>query len=65
MKFAITGGTGFVGKELTNLLLSQGHQVFILTRSAKKSDSSITFVKWLTEGATPETELEGIDGIIT
>lgn len=64
MKFAITGGTGFVGKELTNLLLSQGHQVFILTRSDKKSDSSITFVKWLTEGATPETELEGIDGII-
>lgn len=64
MKFAITGGTGFVGKELTNLLLSQGHQVFILTRSDKKSDSSITFVKWLTDGATPETELEGIDGII-
>lgn len=64
MKFAITGGTGFVGKELTHLLLSQGHQVFILTRSDKKSDSSITFVKWLAEGATPETELEGIDGII-
>lgn len=64
MKIAITGGTGFVGKELTNLLLSQGHQVYILTRSDKKSDSAVTYVKWLTDGAAPENQLEGIDGIV-
>lgn len=64
MKIAITGGTGFVGKELTNLLLSQGHHVYILTRSDHKSDSAVTYVKWLTDGATPEKHLEGIDGIV-
>ncbi|MFC4355687.1 TIGR01777 family oxidoreductase [Chryseomicrobium palamuruense] len=64
MKIAITGGTGFVGKELTNLLLSEGHHVYILTRSDKKSDSSITYVSWLNKGAKPEDQLQGIDAII-
>lgn len=64
MKIAITGGTGFVGKELTNLLLSEGHQVYILTRSNKKSDSAITYVQWMTKGAKPEDHLQGIDAIV-
>ena len=36
MKIAITGGTGFVGRELTELLLQKGHEVYILSRSAKQ-----------------------------
>lgn len=64
MKIAITGGTGFVGKELTNLLLSEGHHVYILTRSNKKSDSAITYVQWMTKGAKPEDHLQGIDAIV-
>lgn len=64
MKIAITGGTGFVGKALTNLLLAEGHQVYILTRSKKKSDNAVTYVTWLQEGARPEEVLEGIDGIV-
>lgn len=64
MKIAITGGTGFVGKELTNLLLSEGHHVYILTRSNKKSDSSITYVPWLKNGAKPEEQLQGIDAFV-
>ena len=40
MKIAITGGTGFVGSELTNLLVQKGHEVFILTRSLNKQVSS-------------------------
>jgi len=32
MRIFITGGTGFVGSELTKLLLSKGHDVTVLTR---------------------------------
>jgi len=35
MKVFLTGGTGFVGKTLTHQMLSQGHDVTVLTRSAK------------------------------
>lgn len=33
MKILITGGTGFVGKQLTSHLIEDGHEVTILTRS--------------------------------
>lgn len=64
MKIAITGGTGFVGNELTQLLVNQGHQVFILTRSDKIAANGITYIKWLTTDAHPEKELVGIDAIV-
>jgi hypothetical protein len=35
MKILITGGTGFVGKQLTSRLIEDGHEVTILTRSMK------------------------------
>jgi uncharacterized protein (TIGR01777 family) len=35
MKILITGGTGFVGTQLTNRLIQEGHGVTILTRSPK------------------------------
>lgn len=41
MKIFITGGTGFVGKNLVPALIRSGHEVCILTRSGKgKGDSS-------------------------
>lgn len=64
MKIAITGGTGFVGREVTKLLIEKGHDVFILSRSAKKQTNGVTYVKWLTENAAPEKELNGIDAFI-
>lgn len=44
-KILITGGTGLIGKTLTNLLLEQGHDVRILTRS-KKNDDKIKYFQW-------------------
>ena len=37
MKILITGGTGFVGTTLTTRLIKDGHEVTILSRSAKRS----------------------------
>jgi len=39
MKFFITGGTGFVGKGLTQRLKEAGHEVTLLTRSLSKFGS--------------------------
>ena len=36
MRIFITGGTGFVGSYLTQKLISLGHEVMVLTRSAKR-----------------------------
>jgi uncharacterized protein (TIGR01777 family) len=43
----ITGGTGMVGQSLTNLLLSKGYQVIVLTRQQKQaSRANFSFAKW-------------------
>ncbi len=61
MKVAITGGSGFVGQEITKQLTDKGHEVFILTRSKKPSNGSVHMVNWLSEGAQPEIHVEGVD----
>lgn len=64
MKIAITGGTGFLGKELTRLFHSSGHMVYILTRNPKPSTPNTKYVQWLKGGSAPEKQLEGIDAIV-
>ncbi|ALS79362.1 TIGR01777 family oxidoreductase [Planococcus kocurii] len=64
MKVAITGGTGFVGKELTRLLLDRGDEVVILTRNPKTTANKITYAKWLEKDAVPEKQLEGVDAFV-
>ncbi len=64
MKIAITGGSGFVGKELTRLFHTGGHIVYILTRNPKPSTPNTKYIEWLKSGSSPERELEGIDAII-
>ncbi len=47
MKVFMTGGTGFVGRRLSSRLLELGHELMVLTRSAKgkKAGSGFEFVE--------------------
>lgn len=42
----ITGGTGLIGTALTKLLTAKGHQVIILTRTAKPASENIRYALW-------------------
>nr|WP_314897296.1 TIGR01777 family oxidoreductase [uncultured Flavobacterium sp.] len=42
----ISGGSGFIGKHLTNLLIEKGFSVSILSRSDRKSTTDISYFKW-------------------
>jgi uncharacterized protein len=43
----ITGGTGLIGTALTNLLLSKGYKVIILSRSPKESaNNNLLYATW-------------------
>ncbi len=66
MKIAIAGGTGFVGKKLTDYLLDQHHEVFILTRNVAKTSQhpNLRYVEWLKANSNPEKQLYEIDAII-
>lgn len=61
MKVAITGGSGFVGQEITRQLTNEGHEVYILTRSSPSTHGSVHRVQWLSDGTKPEEQLNGVD----
>ncbi|QOG04002.1 TIGR01777 family oxidoreductase [Flavobacterium sp. MDT1-60] len=42
----LTGGTGFIGKHLTDVLIDSGFSVSILSRYPRKNTPSITYYKW-------------------
>ena len=42
----ISGGTGFIGKHLTNLLIANGYSVSILSRSPKQNTTDISYYQW-------------------
>lgn len=52
----ITGGTGFVGKHLTALLIDSGYSVSILSRTKKKSTDTIFYYTWDVEKQLIENE---------
>lgn len=64
MKIVIAGGTGFIGKKLTDMLLTEGHSIVILTRGNRESSGKVQFVKWLEEGAQPEKDIRHADAFI-
>ena len=64
MKFIIAGGTGFIGQKLMDILISEGHEIVILSRKPNQNSGKIKYVKWLEEGAAPENEIGSADGFI-
>lgn len=42
----LTGGSGFIGKHLTDTLLEAGYSVSILSRSERESSEAITYYEW-------------------
>lgn len=52
----LTGGTGFIGKYLTNVLIAKGFTVSILSRSDRKNTPTITYYKWNLEDNYIEEE---------
>lgn len=65
MNILITGGTGFIGEELQTILLKEGHNLIIITRSPKKhedeSAKNLRFISWDDDLAS---EMEDIDAVI-
>jgi len=64
MKIVIAGGSGFIGKKLTKLLLDEGHYIKILTRKAKQSSGNVQYIQWLDGVASPEKEIADADVFI-
>jgi uncharacterized protein len=57
-KICITGGTGLIGKRLTELLSAAGHEVLIVSRNKKPPAANIQYAAW--EPATGLIEAEAI-----
>lgn len=61
----LTGGTGFIGEYLTNILLANGCLVAVLSRSNRKNTGHITYYKWNPdEGYIDEEAITSADYII-
>lgn len=48
LNIVLGGGTGFVGRELVNVLLQRGHNVTVLTRKPSKArpKENLNFKSW-------------------
>ena len=71
MKVLITGGTGFIGIQVTKKLIELGHEAVLLTRSKPKPDNKLlisgaTFVQYEygKDSKIPFGLLQGVDAVI-
>lgn len=64
MNILITGGTGFIGDELRMLLLKEGHNLVIVTRSPDKYENESAknqqFVSWDDDLSEHMNEMDGV-----
>ncbi len=65
MKVLITGGSGLIGKEISQQLLNKGHEVRWLSRQPGSNSLNIKEYKWDTDKEIIDLEaFEGVDTII-
>ena len=61
----LTGGTGFIGRYLTTMLLEKGYSVSILTRASKKNTDTISYYIWdVSQNSIEEAAVLNADYII-
>lgn len=60
----LTGGTGLIGRKLTDLLLNKGYQVNHLSREPGNNPEVSTFVWDINKGLIDEQCINGVDTII-
>lgn len=53
----LTGGTGFIGKKLTQLLLENGFSVSILSRSVQINTDDISYFQWDVDAGTIDEQV--------
>jgi len=63
VKILVTGATGFVGSHLTDLLSSEGHEVFSLVRNPKKAEEFNTQGNLIIGNLAPDGELTWINSL--
>jgi uncharacterized protein (TIGR01777 family) len=64
MKVAITGATGLIGRALTTSLISDGHEVIALSRTAGTVGDVTTTVWDASTSALPRSAFEGVDAFV-
>ncbi len=65
MKVLITGGTGFVGKRLVEVLSKKENvEIAILTRGSTKNLGKINYYHWNPQNNIPTAAVEGVDALI-
>jgi uncharacterized protein (TIGR01777 family) len=66
MKIVISGGTGFLGRPLTDALAHDGHAVVVLTRGAPSAGAAIQKVTWQPNGSVGAwgSEINGAGAVI-
>ena len=60
MRIVLAGGSGFIGKSLTPLLLARNYEVVVLTRSASTQRADVRYAQW--DGKTIGEWAQCIDG---
>ncbi|SFJ76890.1 TIGR01777 family oxidoreductase [Thermoflavimicrobium dichotomicum] len=64
MKIAVTGATGFIGKELTQFFLEKGYEVVGISRTSNSTQQpAVPFITWEKLESQP-TLLENVDAIV-
>lgn len=61
MKVAITGGTGFVGRNLARYLVSMGHEVVLISRGVDQRDSDIRNLAGTTFAPIGVGDIDGLE----
>lgn len=64
MKVVIAGGSGFIGRHITDLLLKNGHEIIVLSRNKIDDSEHVKYVLWLQDGTSPENEIGEADVFI-